>query len=122
MKDDKEDFTTDYSVLELVQQKLKDIQVRKNRGKFDVVYHTKLFNYMLEKTTDTGKVRAEIMINLMYAKFDMSKSSKEGYMDRETWMSVQELFQKLMQLLQTNQIKEILRTYQNISNVSRSDV
>mmetsp|Transcript_25520 Transcript_25520/g.19286 ORF Transcript_25520/g.19286 Transcript_25520/m.19286 type:complete len:91 (+) Transcript_25520:1218-1490(+) len=77
---------------------------------------------MLENTKDSGKLRAEILINLIHAEFDISKSSKLGYMEREVWLRVHNHFQELMQLLSQPQIKDLLKSYQNQSNVSRSEL
>ena len=68
----KVDFTLDYSKAENVLTKLKEIQFRRSRGKFDPKYHVELFNFML-KSAKEERFQVEITMQLITTMFEQSK-------------------------------------------------
>ncbi len=119
---EKNDFTLDYSKYENVSTKLKEIAALRSKGKFDAVYHARLLTYILENCKDTGRYKAEVLIFLVGANFDVAKGNSNGFMNREQWVATRNLFKTLVELLETNQIKDLLKNFQNLTSISRSEV
>jgi hypothetical protein len=55
------------------------------KGKYDVRGHCQLLTFMLEQVKDV-KQKVEVILNLLNSLFETSKSSVQGFLNRDTWL------------------------------------
>lgn len=78
------------------------------KGKYDVRGHCQLLTFMLEQVKDV-KQKVEVILNLLNSLFETSKSSVQGFLNRDTWLITYNQLQSLMSHLESPQIKDSLR-------------
>ncbi len=88
----------DFTKLDNVTKKVKELQDERRKGKFDPRYHSNVYAFMLLQIKDP-RLKAELTLNLVNALFDTAKVSILGYMTRETWLSTYDHLKVLLQLL-----------------------
>lgn len=108
----KVDFQLDYSKPENVITKLKDIMLRKNKGKHDPKFLIELFSFMLKSIKDE-RLQLDVTLNLISSMFELAKSSSEGYMSRENWLEAHRLFHSLLTLIKSPVFRDQLKHYLN---------
>jgi len=103
--------TVDFTKLDNVTKKVRELQEERMRGKFDPRYHVNVYAFILEQIKDV-RLRVEITLNLVNALFDSVKTTTTGYLSREAWLSTFDHLEKLLQLLDTPQMRESMRLNQ----------
>ena len=103
--------TVDFTKLDNVTKKVRELQEERMRGKFDPRYHVNVYAFILELIKDV-RLRVEITLNLVNALFDSVKTTTTGYLSREAWLSTFDHLEKLLQLLDTPQMREAMRLNQ----------
>jgi hypothetical protein len=75
----------DFSKLDNVTKKVRELQDERMRGKFDPRYHVNVYTFILDQVKDV-RVKVEITLNLISAYFDSVKVTSTGYLGREAWL------------------------------------
>lgn len=104
----------DFTKLDIVQKKVKELQEERTKGKFDPRYHSTVYAFILQQVKDV-KLKVELTIYLLNSLFDFAKISTSGFMGRDTWLITYDNLLALLQLLETTQMQEALKNYLYIS-------
>ena len=101
----------DFSKLDNVTKKVRELQDERMRGKFDPRYHANVYAFMLEQLKDV-RLKVEITLHLVHALFDSVKVTAAGFLSRDAWLATFAHLEKLLQLLDAPQMREALRASQ----------